>query len=225
MAEPPLEDTPASWPVLESEDLFRDDWVMALRRDVIRAPDGEETFGRLVLEHPGAAVVLAVDRDGRACVLRQYRHPGQAWFIELPAGLCDVEGEDPLVVAQRELREEAGLVSEKWTSLGAIYSSPGVLAERVHYYLAQELTEVGRGDFEPSHEEAVMEVFWARMEDIQEAILDGRVSDGPTVIAVLLAITRFRAGRWGFPRSARDAPGPSTSSTDAGSARSARGAH
>ena len=195
MAEPPLEDTPTSWPVLESEDLFRDDWVMALRRDMIRPPDGGETFRRLVLEHPGAAVVLAVDGDGRACVLRQYRHPGQAWFIELPAGLCDVEGEDPLVVARRELREEAGLVAEKWTTLGAIYSSPGVLAERVHYYLAQDLTDVGRGDFEPSHEEAAMEMFWAPMEDLHEAILDGRVSDGPTVIAVLLAITRSLSGR------------------------------
>jgi 8-oxo-dGTP pyrophosphatase MutT (NUDIX family) len=195
MAEPPLEDIPASWPVLASEDLFRDDWVMALRRDLIRAPDGEETFRRLVLEHPGAAVVLAVDRDGRACLLRQYRHPGQARFIELPAGLCDVEGEDPLVVAKRELGEEAGLVAEKWTSLGDTYSSPGVTTERVHYYLAQELTEVGRGDFEPSHEEAEMEVFWAPMEDIHEAILDGRVSDGPTVIAVLLAITRTLSGR------------------------------
>ena len=44
MAEPPLEDTPTSWPVLESEDLFRDDWVMALRRDMIRPPDGVCAF-------------------------------------------------------------------------------------------------------------------------------------------------------------------------------------
>lgn len=190
MVDPPLEDTPASWPVVESEDLFRDDWVMALRRDVVQAPDGDETFRRLVLEHPGAAVVLAVDRSGRACLLRQYRHPAQAWFIELPAGLCDVAGEDPLVVARRELREEAGLVAEDWTYLGATYSSPGVTTERVHLYLAQDLTDVGRGDFEPSHEEAEMQVFWAPLEDVHEAILDGRVSDGPTVIAVLLAITR-----------------------------------
>ncbi|HEX6151140.1 NUDIX hydrolase [Nocardioides sp.] len=199
MTEPPLEDTPASWPVLESEDLFRDDWVMALRRDTVRAPDGGETFRRLVLEHPGAAVVLAVDRTGRACLLRQYRHPGQAWFVELPAGLCDVEGEDPLVVARRELREEAGLIAEEWTLLGSTYSSPGVTSERVHLYLAQDLTDVGRGDFDPSHEEAAMEVFWAPLEDVHEAILDGRVSDAPTVIAVLLALTRGLSGRGPSP--------------------------
>lgn len=194
MTQPPLEDTPATWEVQESEDLFRDDWVMALRRDVVRAPDGGEPFRRLVLEHPGAAVVLAVDRSGRACLLRQYRHPAQGWFIELPAGLCDADGEDPLVVAKRELREEAGLVADEWTALGATYSSPGVSTERVHLYLAQELTEVGRGDFEPRHEEAEMQMFWAPLEDVHDAILDGRVSDGPTALAVLLAITR-RADR------------------------------
>ena len=195
MTEPPLEDTPATWPVLQTEDLFRDDWVMALRRDLVRAPEGGEPFRRLVLEHPGAAVVLAVDRSGRACLLRQYRHPGQGWFIELPAGLCDADGEDPLVVAQRELREEAGLLAADWTLLGATYSSPGVTTERVHLFLAQDLSDVGRGDFEPSHEEAEMQVFWAPLEDVHEAILDGRVSDGPTVLAVLLAITRTLSGR------------------------------
>ncbi len=200
MDQPPLEDTPATWPVVGTEDLFRDDWVLALRRDVLHAPGGDgEPFKRLVLEHPGAAVVLAADARGRVCLLRQYRHAAGGWFIELPAGLCDVEGEDPLVVAQRELREEAGLAAQEWTLLGSTYSSPGITTERVHAYLAEGLTEVGRGDFEPAHEEAEMEVFWAPLADVLEAILDGRVADGPTVIAVLLTVTRTLSGR-GAPR-------------------------
>ncbi len=183
-----------------TEDLFRDDWVLALRRDALHAPGGGgEPFQRLVLEHPGAAVVLAADARGRVCLLRQYRHAAGGWFIELPAGLCDVEGEDPLVVAQRELREEAGLAAQEWTLLGSTYSSPGITTERVHAYLAEGLTEVGRGDFEPTHEEAEMEVFWAPLEDVLEAILDGRVADGPTVIAVLLTVTRTLSGH-GAPR-------------------------
>jgi ADP-ribose pyrophosphatase len=200
MDQPPLEDTPATWPVVGTEDLFRDDWVLALRRDALHAPGGGgEPFQRLVLEHPGAAVVLAADARGRVCLLRQYRHAAGGWFIELPAGLCDVEGEDPLVVAQRELREEAGLAAQEWTLLGSTYSSPGITTERVHAYLAEGLTEVGRGDFEPTHEEAEMEVFWAPLEDVLEAILDGRVADGPTVIAVLLTVTRTLSGH-GAPR-------------------------
>lgn len=196
MDQPPLEDTAATWPVVATEDLFRDDWVLALRRDVVHAPDHDEvTFRRLVLEHPGAAVVLAVDARGRVCLLRQYRHAAGGWFIELPAGLCDVEGEDPLAVAQRELAEEAGLAAEEWTPLGATYSSPGITTERVHLYLAEGLTEVGRGDFEPTHEEAEMQLFWAPLEEVLEAILDGRVRDGPTVLAVLLTVTRTLSAR------------------------------
>jgi 8-oxo-dGTP pyrophosphatase MutT (NUDIX family) len=200
MDQPPLEDTPATWPVVATEDLFRDDWVLALRRDEVHAPDHDEvTFRRLVLEHPGAAVVLAVDARGRVCLLRQYRHAAGGWFIELPAGLCDVEGEDPLAVAKRELAEEAGLAAERWTLLGATYSSPGITNERVHLYLAEGLTEVGRGVFEPTHEEAEMQLFWAPLEEVLEAILDGRVSDGPTVLAVLLTVTRTLSAR-GTPR-------------------------
>jgi 8-oxo-dGTP pyrophosphatase MutT (NUDIX family) len=200
MHQPPLEDTPATWPVVATEDLFRDDWVLALRRDEVHAPDHDEvTFRRLVLEHPGAAVVLAVDARGRVCLLRQYRHAAGGWFIELPAGLCDVEGEDPLAVAKRELAEEAGLAAERWALLGATYSSPGITNERVHLYLAEGLTEVGRGVFEPTHEEAEMQLFWAPLEEVLEAILDGRVSDGPTVLAVLLTVTRTLSAR-GTPR-------------------------
>ncbi len=200
MDQPPLEDTPGTWPVLDTEDLFRDDWVLALRRDVVHVPGRpEEPFRRLVLEHPGAAVVLAADASGRVCLLRQYRHAAGGWFIELPAGLCDVEGEDPLVVAQRELREEAGLAAREWTLLGSTYSSPGISTERVHLYLAQGLTDVGRGEFEPVHEEAEMQVLWEPLEEVVEAILEGRVSDGPTVLAVLLTVTRTLSSR-GVPR-------------------------
>ena len=185
MAEPPLEDTPTSWPVLESEDLFRDDWVMALRRDMIRPPDGGETFRRLVLEHPGAAVVLAVDGDGRACVLRQYRHPGQAWFIELPAGLCDVEGEDPVTTAHRELAEECGLAAGRMEPLTAFHNSAGMTDAVTHLYLALDLVEVPSEAHGP--EEAHMSVYEVPLADAVGDVEAGRITDAKTVIGLLLA--------------------------------------
>lgn len=189
---PPLADVDESWPVEETADLHRGDWVVALRADRVRRPDEPEgePFRRLVLEHPGAAIVLALDDHGRVCCLSQYRHAARRRFVELPAGLCDEPGEEPLEVARRELREEAGLQAESWTHLGSTYSSPGISSEVMHFYVARELSTTDRGDFEPEHEEADMRLFWAPFADLHEAVLAGRVTDAPLVLAVLLAGAR-----------------------------------
>jgi ADP-ribose pyrophosphatase len=185
-----LRDAEESWPVVASEDLHRDGWVMALRRDTIRRPGSEETFSRLVLEHPGAAVVLAVDDQRRVLCLKQYRHPARRRFVELPAGLLDAEGEDPLDVARRELREEASYAAGTWRRLTSAYSSPGIIAERIHYFLATDLEPVDRGGFVLEHEEADMELLWVPFDDLLTAVLRGDVGDGPLVIAVLAAHAR-----------------------------------
>lgn len=189
---PEVGDSPQQWPVVRSEDRHRDDWVVALREDWIRHPDRPdgEPFSRLVLEHPGAVVILAVDDRERVFCLWQYRHPAGRRFVELPAGLLDVAGEEPLATAQRELVEEAGLAAAEWTPLGTTYSSPGISAEQHHYFVARGLTEVDRGDFVADHEEADMDVGWVPASELIEAVVAGRVTDGHTVIAVLLARAR-----------------------------------
>ncbi|MFL6003789.1 MAG: NUDIX domain-containing protein [Nocardioides sp.] len=190
-------DAAESWPVEASTDLFRDDWVIALRADRIRHPDhpGDEAFRRLVLEHPGAAIVVAMDDEQRVFCLRQYRHAARTRFVELPAGLCDVDGENPLEVARRELLEEAGLEAEEWVGLASTYSSPGISSELMHFYLARGLAPADRGGFVPEHEEADMETLWVDFADLHAAVLDGRLRDAPTVQAVLLVEALGYAGR------------------------------
>ncbi|HEY0889290.1 MAG TPA: NUDIX hydrolase [Nocardioides sp.] len=184
------------WRVVDSEDLHRDDWVVALRADMVVPPSDpeHEPFRRLVLEHPGAAVVLAVDDDEQVVCLRQYRHPAGRRFLELPAGLCDADGEDPLEVARRELREEALLAAAEWTHLTSAFSSPGISAEVIHYYLAKGLSEVSRGDFALVHEEADMELLRVPFADLFDAVLAGRVTDAPVIVAVLSAHARGLVG-------------------------------
>jgi len=181
-----LSDVPESWPVVAIEDLYRTDWVIALRLDELHAPGDDQAFPRLVLEHPGAVIVLAVDDQRRAYCLWQYRHPAQQRFVELPAGLLDADGESPEATARRELREEAGLAAEEWTSLGTTWSSPGISSEVMHFFLARGLSDV-TSDFERTHEEADMSGDWVPLDDLRVAVLDGRVGDGPLVQAVLLA--------------------------------------
>jgi 8-oxo-dGTP pyrophosphatase MutT (NUDIX family) len=188
---PPLADRPERWPVVSSTDLHRDDWVVALRADQVTAPDGSgEPHRRLVLEHPGAVVVLALDADDRALCLWQYRHPAGVRFVELPAGLLDGADKEPLSVAIRELREEAELQAEDWTHLTTLYSSPGISAEVHHLFLARGVSAAGRGDFELEHEEADMETGWVPFEQLYAAVVAGHLTDAPLVACVLLARAR-----------------------------------
>ena len=186
-----LADQPGTWEVEDSKDLFRDDWVMALRADLIRPPEeGHEPLRRLVLEHPGAAVILAVDDDDRVFCLRQYRHAGGGTFVELPAGLCDESHEEPIEAARRELREEGGLQATDWTHVTSAYASPGISAEVHHIFLARGISPADRGDFVPHGEEALMETRWVPREELRAAILDGRVADAPVMLALLTAEAR-----------------------------------
>jgi 8-oxo-dGTP pyrophosphatase MutT (NUDIX family) len=188
---PDLADRPEDWPVVASTDLHRGSWVVALRSDRIRNPEDPdgETFDRVVLEHPGAVVVLAIDEQDRAICLSQYRHAARQRFVELPAGVIDVD-EEPLEVGRRELREEAGLEAGDWTHLLSTYSSPGYSAEVIHYYLARDLRDVGRGEFVPTHEEADMQLFRVAYADLLDAVLTGAVRDAPVALAVLAATAR-----------------------------------
>jgi ADP-ribose pyrophosphatase len=182
---PPLLDVPLSWPVVGSEDLHRGDWVVAFRSDTVHRPGHpEDTFRRLVVEDPGAVVILAVDDEDRVVVIHQYRHPVQMRLVELPAGKLDKAGEDPLVAAKRELHEEVGLRAHDWRHLMTTYASPGITAETHALYLARGLEEVDR-DFELHHEEAELAVDRVPMGDLVEAILGGSVADAPLVTAVL----------------------------------------
>ena len=181
-----------TWPLTGSVDLHRGDWVISLRSDSIRRPGPGATsdFRRLVVEHPGAVVVLALDDARRVVCLRQYRHAVRHRLIELPAGLRDSPAEPALETARRELREEVELEAERWTPLLSTWSSPGFTDERLDLFLARGLRPCPRGEFVLEHEEAEMEQLLVPFDDLLAAVLDGRVADGPVVQAVLAVKVR-----------------------------------
>lgn len=209
-AAPRVADEPLRWPVLESVEIYRDDWVVSVRRDTLHRPgDREDTFSRLVVDDPGAVVILALDAEDRAVVLRQYRHPVGMRLVELPAGKLDHPGEDPLEAARRELREEASLAASSWTHLMTTLASPGITSETHALYLATDLREVER-DFTPHHEESEMTVERIPLAVLVEAALSGAIADAPLVLAVLAVEALRGRGRLAEAAGSRPGDGPAS---------------
>ena len=111
--------------------------VVTLNVETVRLPNGHVAELEII-HHPGGAAAVALDDQGRVCLLRQYRHAAGGWIWELPAGKLEPQ-EPPLETARRELIEEAGTEALQWQSLGSYVSSPGVFTETVHLFLARGL--------------------------------------------------------------------------------------
>lgn len=111
-----------------------------LKRDEVELEDGRIS-AREFLEHPGAVVILAKDGEDLIFV-RQYRYAIGQELLELPAGKLE-RGEEPMSAAARELSEETGMECESLILLGCIYSSPGILSEKLWIYFADGLKNIG----------------------------------------------------------------------------------
>lgn len=155
--------------------------IIHLTQERVRLPNGHEAELEIV-HHPGGAAIVALDADGRVCLLRQYRYATGGWLWELPAGKID-NREPPLDTARRELAEEAGREAADWRELGRMHSSPGILTEVVHLYLARNLTSTATGH---EHEE-VIEVHWLPLAEALTWCRDGRISDAKTLIGLFRA--------------------------------------
>ena len=187
---PQIADTPMAWPV-DSSTVLAEGGVGRFIQDRVRTPDGE-VLTREYVRHPGAVGVIALDEQERIALVRQYRHPVRHRLVEPPAGLLDVDGEDYLVAAQRELAEEAGLAAGRWHLLVDLFTSPGMVGETLRIYLARDLTPADAPEgYLRVGEEAHMDIAWATLNDLVAAVLDGRVHN-PTLVCGVLAVWAAR---------------------------------
>jgi len=183
-----LRDEPFDPEVLQS-DLVYKGWVWDVRSDRVRYGDGE--IVREYVDHTGAVAILALDDEGRVLLIQQYRHPIRHRDWELPAGLLDVEGEEPLEAARRELAEEADLVAAHWEPLVSSWTTPGGNDEMIHVFLATGISPASSAH-DREDEEADIRVEWVPLADAVEAVLEGRMHNGILTIGVLAASQRLR---------------------------------
>lgn len=176
----------------EEEALENSKWQRISKETLLQNPYYRLSFDRYQLPNgaqgeytyvdiPGSTMVLPVRDDGRLVLVRQFRYLLQRWSVELPAGGLK-EGVDPLVNAQAELREEAGLEARSWSQIGQFAPYNGVSNEMCRVFLARDLVEVG-AEPEPTEE---IEVLRFELSELRDLIDRGELWDGMTIASLAL---------------------------------------
>jgi ADP-ribose pyrophosphatase len=151
----------------------------------VTRPDGRTASCQFV-ENPGAVAILPLVDDRHICLIRNRRLTVRQTLVEVPAGTCE-PNETPLETARRELAEETGYRAACWEPLAEFFPSPGVLSERMHLFVASQLTP-GEPQREANEEIENLVLSW----DEALAMVDrGEIQDGKTIVA-LLAYDRRR---------------------------------
>ena len=168
--------------ILSSTEVFAGR-VFTVTVDTIR--EGDKTYQREVVHHPGSAVIIPVFEDGTIALVRQYRHPAVRYLLEAPAGTLE-RGEVPEEGAARELEEELGFVAGRLEKLAEFFVSPGFCEEKMWVYLATDFTETTQR----LEDDEILEVSRIPFSQALSMITTGEIEDAKTIIGVMLAAPR-----------------------------------
>ncbi|WP_042374399.1 NUDIX hydrolase [Streptacidiphilus neutrinimicus] len=200
-----LRDTPASWEV-RAERISFEGRIWNVASDEVVMPDGRAAT-RDYVKHPGAVGVLALDEQGRVLLVNQYRHPVRHRLWEMPAGLLDIPGENPLHAAQRELYEEAHHKAGDWRVLVDVFPTSGGSDEAIRVYLARDLAESDAERFAAEGEELDLQVRRFPLDEVVRGALAGELHNGALVAGALALHAALANGTLDTLRPA-DAPWP-----------------
>jgi len=166
--------------------------IVNLVVDYVKYRSGNEA-AREIIQHPGGSVALALFDNNDILLVKQYRYPIGGEVIELPAGKLD-PNEDPQHCAERELREETGYVAKRWTKLTTLMTTPGFCDERLHIYLAQDISVSPQGQ---SLEEGEQTIKLIRVPLVEAVAMVERqeIADAKSIVGILMADRLLQAKR------------------------------
>ncbi len=170
---------------LSSEEIF-DGVAIHLFKDEILLPNGNKGV-REVIRHPGAVCVLPVTEDGQVVFVNQFRYALNKVTLEVPAGKLE-KGEDPMEAALRELSEETGLTANNIFSIGDLYTTPALIDEVIHMYIATDLIE---GEQHLDEDEFVNTLKMPLNEAV-DMVMNGEIKDSKTQTIILKADKYFQ---------------------------------
>jgi len=155
--------------------------LFTVKRVNLSFPDGRARDYDLI-DIQNAVTILPIDDERNVYFVNQYRIGAKKVLLELPAGKIE-ETEDPLVTAQRELREEIGMSAGAWVRLGGFYMTPGYASEYMHCYLAQGLTADA---LDPDADEFI-HLSSLPLEEVYRMIEHQEIEDSKTLAIIMLA--------------------------------------
>lgn len=156
--------------------------IIDVREDTVIMPDGSTALRELVAHHGGVGVIAVTDeRD--VFMVSQYRIAARCMMLEIPAGKLEKDENNPEAAGRRELTEETGYEAKDFQYLGAYYATPGYCEEKLHLYLARNLTYKGQhlddGEF--------LNVHKMKLDKLYEMVMNNEIIDAKTAIAILKA--------------------------------------
>lgn len=156
--------------------------IFSVNRETIRLAQ-DKLVTREWVKHPGAAGILGLTKKERVVLVKQFRPAVGESLLEIPAGLLP-PGEAPIDCAFRELEEETGYRAKELIKLAEFYTTPGCSDEVFHLYLARDLVKKSRPNLDEGEELTVKEL---KLVEALQLLRDGKIKDGKTVIALLMA--------------------------------------
>ncbi len=168
------------WTTLSSREVYDNQWIQIEEHQVINPAGGKGIYGKIHFKNK-AIGIIALDETNNTWLVGQWRYPLNEWSWEIPEGGGPLHI-DVLESAKRELKEETGIVANRWTMIQRVYLSNSVSDEECFLFLAEDLTH---GESELEDTEADMKVWKLPFDDALTMVLDGKITDSLSVMAIL----------------------------------------
>lgn len=191
MASPQQDNPLESWQVLREQVVYDNlPWLRLIEQHVL-LPNGRHIERYLISEGPDVVMMFPVTPAGEVIFVEQYKHGMGMLSLDLPAGYMDASDSSPLFAAQRELEEETGYRSERWTHLGSLFMSPNRSRGRIHYFLAEDCQPAGHQHLDPTEE---LRVRLFRLEEVPRMMADGSVLTISSIAGMALGLLALQQG-------------------------------
>lgn len=173
-----MEENP--WQVKDKKVVYDNPWIKVVHHEVINPGGGEGIYGQVNFKNVAIGIV-PLDQNNNIWLVGQYRFPTQEYSWEIPEGGCLIGKENWLEAAQRELKEETGLLAENWQQIARVHTSNSVCNEVGYIYLAESITEA---DSSPEETEQLI-VKKISLKEALSWVMESKITDSLSVIGIL----------------------------------------